>query len=109
MRHLFSRWSEKTPQIRCVLNHNLTKNDNLTAKSGEAHKEKLDYTSRLQSELTLLRQNFDILLHFAILIIVLFKFHSTEFKSTRALFDLCTMSTGQNNFLRYDSNKSRRA
>ena len=50
----FFRWSETTPQIRFVPNHNLTKNDNLTAKSGEAHMEKLDYTSRLQSELTLL-------------------------------------------------------
>ena len=48
------RWFEMTPPIRFVPNHNLTKNDNLTAKSGEAHMEKLDYTSRLQSELTLL-------------------------------------------------------
>ena len=50
----FFRWSETTPPIRFVPNNNLTKNDNLTAKSGEAHMEKLDYTSRLQSELTLL-------------------------------------------------------
>ena len=49
MRNLFS-----VGLRRFVPNHNLTKNDNLTAKSGEAHMEKLDYTSRLQSELTLL-------------------------------------------------------